>query len=47
MLHAWWSNRITLKTVLPLLEDARINQVHNKYPSRYEQCEEGWFYVVL
>eukprot|EP00434_Breviolum_minutum_P008714 symbB.v1.2.007682.t1/scaffold476.1/size199034/1 len=27
MLHAWWSNRITLKTVLPLLEDARINQV--------------------
>ena len=30
MLHAWWSNRITLKTVLPLLEDARINQVHNK-----------------
>lgn len=27
MIHAWWSNRISVKTMLPLLEDARINQV--------------------
>lgn len=27
MVHAWWSNRINTKTVLPLLEDPRINQV--------------------
>eukprot|EP00435_Cladocopium_sp_Y103_P004249 s495_g1.t1 len=27
MIHAWWSNRISVKTMLPLLEDPRINQV--------------------